>query len=82
MFYKAAHHGSNYSNSEAFLEALAPHVTGISCGKKNRYGHPGKDAVSHIKKSGSAIYDTRECGRIRLRWKHRELRMEKYLEAE
>ena len=82
LFYKAAHHGSNYSNSEAFLEALAPHVTGISCGKKNRYGHPGKDAVSHIKKSGSAIYDTRECGRIRLRWKHRELRMEKYLEAE
>lgn len=66
-YYKAAHHGSKYSNSEEFLAMLAPQVTTISCGKDNSYGHPGEEAVAHIKKSGSTLYETMESGRIRLR---------------
>ncbi len=39
-FYKAAHHGSRYSNSTGFLEALAPEIALVSCSRTNRYGHP------------------------------------------
>ena len=62
--YKAAHHGSDHSNSESFLETLGPVVTVISCGVKNSYGHPGKEAVSRIEGAGSQIYYTMKSGQI------------------
>lgn len=65
--YKAAHHGSKYANSEAFLQALSPSVAAISCGARNRYGHPSEEAVTHILDSGAALYDTKDCGQIRVR---------------
>lgn len=66
-FYKAAHHGSRYSNSESFLKQLSPSVTVISCGIHNRYGHPSADAIDHIEQTGSEIFYTMHSGRIRLR---------------
>lgn len=63
-FYKAAHHGSNSSNSSAFLEYLSPEITVISCGKDNSYGHPGEEALKHIKEAGSEIFYTMESGQI------------------
>ena len=62
--YKAAHHGSKYSNSEEFLEKLSPDISAISCGKNNRYGHPGKEAVLHMKKNSKNLYYTMDCGQI------------------
>lgn len=41
-FLKVAHHGSKYSSGEDFLDALAPKIALISCGKNNSYGHPGQ----------------------------------------
>ena len=70
-FYKAAHHGSNYSNSEEFLRELSPEICVVSCGKNNRYGHPGKDAVARMEEHTSAIYYTMQGGRIRI-WKKRD----------
>lgn len=66
-FYKAAHHGSRYSNSEEFLEALSPRICGISCALKNRYGHPGEEALHNIEETGAALFETRFCGQVRLR---------------
>ena len=66
-FYKAAHHGSNYSNSEDFLKVLSPEVCVVSCGANNRYGHPGKDAVAHMEAYASEICYTMKGGRIRIR---------------
>ena len=66
-FYKAAHHGSKYSNSLEFLLELSPEITTISCGENNRYGHPGEEALAHIRQSKSAVYETMESGRIRIR---------------
>lgn len=68
-FYKAAHHGSNGSNSEEFMSALAPKMTVISCGKNNSYGHPGTEAVERIEASGSRIFYTMRQGQIRVRAK-------------
>ena len=62
--YKAAHHGSNGSNSADLLEQLSSVVTVVSCGKDNRYGHPGAEAVERITASGSRIFYTMEGGQI------------------
>ena len=80
-FYKAAHHGSRYSNSRDFLMALSPEITTISCGENNRYGHPGEEALCNIKESGSAVYETMECGRIRIRMENGKPVVEKFLEG-
>lgn len=65
-FYKAAHHGSNGSNSQAFLEAVSPTMTVISCSEKNSYGHPGKEALERIRNIGSRIFCTMQQGQIRI----------------
>lgn len=63
----AAHHGSRYSNSEEFLRRIRPGGCVISCGRKNRYGHPGKEALEHMKAVGALIYDTRKKGEVRIK---------------
>lgn len=81
-FYKAAHHGSNTSNSMELLARIKPLVTAVSCGRNNRYGHPGKDAVEHMQKSGSFLFYTMETGQLCLRRNGEILFAEPYLEPE
>jgi competence protein ComEC len=63
-WYKASHHGSKYSNSSEWLNQLSPQISTISYGAKNRYGHPGKEAVGHMKEAGSQIFHTAQEGQI------------------
>lgn len=65
-YYKAAHHGSNSSNSLEFLEAVSPEITVVSCGEHNSYGHPGKDAVTRMEAAGTRIFYTMENGQIKI----------------
>lgn len=65
--YKAAHHGSKYSNSQEYLQTLSPKLSVISCGERNRYGHPGAEAVENMKAAGSRVLCTMECGQIKIR---------------
>lgn len=37
---KVGHHGSRTSTGPAFLDAVAPSLAAISCGVRNRFGHP------------------------------------------
>lgn len=78
--YKAAHHGSEYSNSEGFLKALSPKLSVISCSEKNRYGHPGAEAVEHMEAAGSRILYTMKSGRIRVRRTKDGLTVEEFLD--
>ncbi|MBQ7579407.1 MAG: MBL fold metallo-hydrolase [Clostridia bacterium] len=41
-FYKAGHHGSSTSSTEAFLKILNPTYTVCSCGENNSYHHPSE----------------------------------------
>lgn len=61
---KAAHHGSRYSSSEAFLEAVSPQITVLSYGEGNRYGHPHEEAVERILEAGSRILETENQGAV------------------
>ena len=61
---KAAHHGSNNSNTGEFLDAVAPELCIISCGVNNRYGHPGKETMERLEERGITTLVTKECGQI------------------
>ena len=54
---KVAHHGSKYSSSQEFLQAVKPKIAIISVGK-NPWGHPTKEVLSRLKKVGAKILRT------------------------
>lgn len=60
---KAAHHGSKYSTSEAFLRLVQPKEVVISVGK-NSYGHPAPDVLDRLRAFGSIIHRTDEEGDV------------------
>ncbi len=62
--YKAAHHGSRYSNTWEILGIISPTLSVISCGEGNSYGHPHAEAVANMEAAGSKIAATMDCGAI------------------
>jgi competence protein ComEC len=77
-FYKAAHHGSRYSNSAEFLEALTPKIAAISCSSTNNYGHPSVEAVSHMEEVGAEVYYTMKSGQIKVTLEEGEVHVAGY----
>ena len=65
---KVSHHGSRTGTSKRMLLKLQPRYAMISCGMKNRYGHPHQEVtqlledeqivVSRTDKEGAIIYET------------------------
>lgn len=62
--YKAAHHGSRYSNGEAILEVLHPKVAVISCSENNRYGHPHTETLERLEEVGCEVWNTAVSGQV------------------
>lgn len=62
--FKAAHHGSDTSNTEEFLEEVNPQYIVISAGYENSYNHPMKSIMKRFKSLGATIYRTDESGSI------------------
>jgi competence protein ComEC len=46
--YKVGHHGSKYSSSNEFLDAVDPEFAAISVGANNKYGHPTPETLSRL----------------------------------
>jgi competence protein ComEC len=63
-FLKIAHHGSKYSSSEAFLDAVSPEDAIISVGANNSYGHPTEAVLNALKARDIEILRTDESGDI------------------
>ncbi len=61
---KAGHHGSRNSSGESFLRKTTPAVTVISCGAKNRYGHPHEETLARLQEIQSRVLQTRHQGAI------------------
>ena len=62
--YKVAHHGSNTSSSEAFLEVMTPEYAVISCGAENSYGHPFGEVLERLDRCGAETLRTDLLGEI------------------
>ena len=62
--FKAAHHGSSTSNTQAFLDAVRPQAVVVSCGAGNSYGHPHNEALAAFANVGAQVYRTDTEGTI------------------
>jgi competence protein ComEC len=45
---KVGHHGSRTATSPGFLEATRPRVALLSCGRRNRFGHPAPETMATL----------------------------------
>ena len=61
-FLKVGHHGSKTSSGKKFINYIKPGYALISVGRKNKYGHPNKEALENLK--NSIIYRTDILGTL------------------
>ncbi len=52
---KVAHHGSDTSTTQGFLDSFTPETAVIQVGK-NTYGHPNKTVLSRLRKNNIEVY--------------------------
>ena len=57
---KVAHHGSNTSTTQRFLDAVSPAIAVVSVGKDNPYGHPAPAVMERLEAAVGAehVYRT------------------------
>ena len=58
------HHGSRYSGSSAFLNAVQPEVTLISAGYLNRFGHPSAEVLNRLEALETDVFNTATGGTL------------------
>lgn len=80
-FLKVGHHGSRGSTGEGFLKALSPEISIISCGKKNRYGHPHEELLERLKEIGTEIFRTDEAGAVMVETDGERMKVTSIMEA-
>lgn len=61
---KVSHHGSRTGTDEALLLKLRPTYAMISCGQRNRYGHPHEEVLDLLEQASIKIARTDERGAI------------------
>jgi len=62
---KVAHHGSQYSSSQEFLEKVASRSAVIMAGKDNDFGHPSLRAIKRLERAGMEIFRTDLNGTVK-----------------
>jgi competence protein ComEC len=63
---KVAHHGSKSSSTPAFLDAVAPRIGVISCGRENRFGHPHAQVLDALAARHIRVWRTDRNGSVSL----------------
>lgn len=61
---KAAHHGSGYSTTAAFLQAVRPTYAVLSVGNGNKYGHPAQATLERLQAQQVQVYRTDRHGTV------------------
>lgn len=61
---KIGHHGSRTSSSPALLEAVSPSLAVISCGVRNRFGHPHAPTLETLDRAGVRVLRTDRHGSV------------------
>jgi len=77
---KVAHHGSNTSPTQAFLETASPALSLISVGRSNISGHPAIEVVERLETYSDQVMMTKDLGQITLIYDNGQLRQSAYSE--
>jgi len=64
---KAGHHGSRTASSQELLDAVRPALAVISCGRRNKYGHPAPETLARFRADGVPVARTDEDGTVVVR---------------
>ncbi|MBO4928003.1 MAG: MBL fold metallo-hydrolase [Clostridiales bacterium] len=64
---KVSHHGSEYSTTDMWLDAVRPSIAIISCGQGNDFGFPTNPVLERLKEHGISAYRTDLQGDILVR---------------
>ncbi len=64
--FKAGHHGSRTSSSEALLRALRPQVVVATLGRDNRYGFPHRSVRDRLERLAIPLWRTDRDGLVRV----------------
>jgi hypothetical protein len=59
---KAGHHGSGTSSGAVWLARIRPRFAVLSCGRRNRFGHPDPGTVARLLAAGASIERTDVSG--------------------
>jgi len=62
---KVSHHGSKFSSTKEFLDALRPEIAVIEVGK-NSYGHPTAQVLGRLADIGARIFRTDQQGTVEI----------------
>lgn len=63
---KSPHHGSEFSSTPEFVEAVAPEAVVVHCGVHNKFNHPNEKALETYKKAGAKVWRTDYSGALTL----------------
>ena len=75
---KVSHHGSDTSSSPHFFDHIHPRFGVISCGKYNRYGHPGKETLQRLATRNIIPLRTDQLGAVKIVFKKDKVRWYSY----
>lgn len=64
---KVAHHGSETSSTQAFIDTVNPQYAIVSVGAGNTYGHPDPTIMQRFLNKSITAYRTDECGTIQIK---------------
>ena len=56
------HHGSRFSSSAAFLDAVRPRIALVQAGYRNRFGHPAESVLVRYREREIRVVDSPHCG--------------------
>jgi len=72
---KVPHHGSKFSWSESFYQAVDPEAAVISVGSGNNFGHPAGQVLQGLRKLGTLYYRTDINGAVIINSDGRDFRI-------
>jgi competence protein ComEC len=76
---KVAHHGSNTSTDQQFIETIKPGYALISAGVNNSYGHPASEVLETLEDMQIQILRTDKDGAVQFKFKKNQGTFFKYL---